>query len=653
MESRPSKLRRLFVCSGIPRARIARLLQDLQNETADELGQLLTTSRFSMGRACEDLHRKVCVVEKLQLTDGVFDWPCVSLSALLQHVTREESMFKHLLRQLWSSRPCSQAQPYGLTLYCDEIVPGNVLAPDNARKMSCWYCTVTDFGPQIVRHESTWVPLAVLRSAIAKKVVGGVSCCLAVLLRRLMVSEELSTKGICLDIGAEGGGHAQLFFRLSNVVADADGHRALWSLTGSAGKLPCPMCLNVVNDDVPGTVHMRCPEVARFHMARDTDWWEKADRLTAASAGTKKYLGELQTAMGLHFAPTGVLWDVALRPFVSPSSCFTYDGMHILLSIGLCQTEVDLILQRAVQEGLEMNSVEAFLKLPWSFCQAYGKRSTLQGCFSPARLRSFKREGALKCGASEMLMLLPVLCFFFRTIVAKSGKLLPEIECLESLCTVVELYRKGKDGQDVADLLAQAGEKHGNLFLAVYEQEPKPKAHYVHHLAMHLRRDGYIIDCFTGERKHQIVKMMAREVRNLRSFEKSVLMPTLAKTLADAETLREGLRNPAQCPADLCQSFGIASGQVAKAMRRQGITLTSADLVEVDGRWYRASLFVASGTFFGMVGDVMELGQQVTPFAWRMREKGEMELCEICSRSRVRLAGSWVKEKSGDMVAIM
>jgi hypothetical protein len=170
---------------------------------------------------------------------------------------------------------------------------------------------------------------------------------------------------------------------------------------------------------------------------------------------------------------------------------------------------------------------------------------------------------------------------------------------------------------------------------------------------MHLRRDGYIIDCFTGERKHQIVKMMAREVRNLRCFEKSVLIPTLAKTLADAETLREGLRNPAECPADLCQSFGIANGQVAKSMRRQGITLTSADLVEVDGRWYRASLFVVSGTFCGMVGDVMELGQQVTPFAWRMREKGEMELCEVCSRGRVRLAGSWMKEQSGDIVAIM
>jgi hypothetical protein len=88
-------------------------------------------------------------------------------------------------------------------------------------------------------------------------------------------------------------------------------------------------------------------------------------------------------------------------------------------------------------------------------------------------------------------------------------------------------------------------------------------------------------------------------------------------------------------------------------MRRQGITLTSADLVEVDGRWYRASLFVVSGTFCGMVGDVMELGQQVTPFAWRMREKGEMELCEVCSRGRVRLAGSWMKEQSGDIVAIM
>ena len=164
---------------------------------------------------------------------------------------------------------------------------------------------MTDFGHQVVRRESTWVPLAVLRSAIAKKVVGGVSCCLAVLLRRLMVSEELSTKGICLDIGAEGGGHAQLFFRLSTVVADADGHRALWSLTGSAGKLPCPMCLNVVNDDVPGTVHMRCPEVARFRMDRDTDWWEKADRLTAASAGTKNIWASFRPLWAFTSHPRG------------------------------------------------------------------------------------------------------------------------------------------------------------------------------------------------------------------------------------------------------------------------------------------------------------------------------------------------------------
>jgi hypothetical protein len=59
-----------------------------------------------------------------------------------------------------------------------------------------------------------------------------------------------------------------------------------------------------------------------------------------------------------------------------------------------------------------MNAVEAYLKLPWSFCEAYGKRSTLVGCVSPARLRSFKREGALKRGASDMLILLPGLSLF-------------------------------------------------------------------------------------------------------------------------------------------------------------------------------------------------------------------------------------------------
>jgi len=301
-----------------------------------------------------------------------------------------------------------------------------------------------------------------------------------------------------------------------------------------------------------------------------------------------------------------------LRPFVSPASTFTYDAMHVLLSNGTCQTEVDIILQRAHAEGLDMSSVQDFLGLPWGFCKAYGSRRVLTGCLSAARLKSFRKEGSLRVGASEMLVLLPILAFFFRTVVAKSGKLLLEIQCLESLCLVVELYRKGKDGQHVADELERAVGAHAKLFLDVYGAEHvKPKAHYAQHLAGQLRRDGFIIDCFTGERKHQVIKAMSREIKNTSAFEKSVLFPTLAKSLTDIEGLREGLNTPQPCPKDVACDLGLPGCLFGCSVRWRGLTLPAGDVVMIDGTWYSTAAFFAVATTLFLLGNVLESRDQV------------------------------------------
>ena len=63
-----------------------------------------------------------------------------------------------------------------------------------------------------------------------------------------------------------------------------------------------------------------------------------------------------------------------------------------------------------------------------------------------ARQKSFQSDGCLRVGASEMLVLYPLLTFFLQSIVAKFGLLTKEIQSFEKLAVVMELLRRGKEG---------------------------------------------------------------------------------------------------------------------------------------------------------------------------------------------------------------
>lgn len=210
MEDRPSKLRRLFGSAGIPQAKIDRLLASLRAE-GEDVEDLLKTSRRQLQHAHSDLGRRVIVKETLHGNKGPFEWPCVSWTLFLKHVTGSDTAFRRLFRNLWDNRPCSSDHPYGLVVYCDEITPGNVLAPDTTRKMYCWYCSVKEWGPKVLRHSAAWVPIAIIRSSVAKDLDGGVTMCFAVILRRLFLAERISTDGVCLNVGAAGGDYARFF----------------------------------------------------------------------------------------------------------------------------------------------------------------------------------------------------------------------------------------------------------------------------------------------------------------------------------------------------------------------------------------------------------------------------------------------------------
>ena len=86
-------------------------------------------------------------------------------------------------------------------MYADEVSPGNILKVENHRKMYAFYVAVKQLGPLVLKHESCWLPLAVLRTTELKKIKGGVGAALVVLLERMFVVEKIKEHdgGVMVD----------------------------------------------------------------------------------------------------------------------------------------------------------------------------------------------------------------------------------------------------------------------------------------------------------------------------------------------------------------------------------------------------------------------------------------------------------------------
>ena len=112
-----------------------------------------------------------------------------------------------------------------LVVYLDGITPGNVLRPDNRRKIWAFYGTFIEFGPQNFCREEVWLPLAVLRTSVEHAMVGRVSCAAKHLLN-MVVHAGLSGAFVRTTIPKV------VFWRLGRVLADEEGLKSLYNSKG-------------------------------------------------------------------------------------------------------------------------------------------------------------------------------------------------------------------------------------------------------------------------------------------------------------------------------------------------------------------------------------------------------------------------------------
>ena len=579
---------------------------------------------------------------------GQFDWDIVSFPKLLKHMVAESCAFCSLLRQLYQRSPCTASSPYHLVVYGDEAVPGNVLRLDNKRKMSCLYFAIQELGPDYLKHECLWMPIAVLRSSVSKQVSGGISACLKSLFRHLFLQCRIAEDGIVVDLGIPETRHARLFFALGSLVADGDALRAIFLAKGAAGNLPCLACKNVLTRRVDSEylVHISEPDTRRFDLASNEDIWEKVDRLAEAKEGlTRASFDDLQMAYGLNYSADGLLEDRELRPYFKPRDALTYDAMHILLSNGMVQTELGLVFTAFKAAGVQWDALRRYADAGWQTCSVFGGSGKMRGAFSPAREAAHSSDEAFKATASEALLCLPVVVHFALAVVRPLHIVDDvKIQSLAALGVLVSLVLKGKRGASAGSDVAHAAREHGRIFNAAYPDGVKPKHHWVHHLPHQLDRDAFIIDAFVGERKNGVVKSLAAEVHYTGRFERSVLARTVA---ANGEALKRpgAFCNQLLAATDGADVLGVADSSIARSMQWNGTRINKGDIVFVDdGRPVQitACVLLPEG-FYLIVATYVKVGE-VTRFH---RYLG-IASCVCGARARVGEGEGWGEGEGED-----
>jgi len=611
MGKRAAKIRRLTAV-GAPQDQLVEIVRRLRE--TPELADAVVT-RHTIQNALDRLWKDVGTTLPLPLGPGKdWDWHIADLRRQLKYYLQNSTGLRQAFAMAWEKHPSTEETPWHLIVFDDEIVPGAVLKLDNRRKMQGVYLAFLELGPEFLCCQDVWVPVALLRSTVAKTILGGWSGCMKALLRRWFEGDRIQD-GFVVPIGTT---FARIFVKLGTILADGDAQRAVWSAKGSSGKLICLLCKNVLSDRVASDylVHLSCCNPNSFDLASNADIWEKCDNLhrDAPPAQTKAYHEELQRAYGITYSPHALLWDVPLRRHVQPADHLSYDPMHCLLSNGVVENETSALLASLKGEGFLWHHLRSFAEASWSICKAYGGAAKMQATFGRPREVAFNNGGGFKAGASEMLVAFPIILHFLYRVVRPAGLLQHQIESYAALGKILELYRRGKRGIDVSAELRDAIQRHSQLHTIAYDDDWfRPKNHFLHHIPVELAKHHVILDCFVGERRHGYIKKAASDILNTRAFEKSVLVKVIDKQLdiiQHEDFLQDSLIRPQDC-AELAATFGSDQAAIANSMTLRRQLVASGDAVWVGGILHMVQACALVDGQLGILADAYTFVAQV------------------------------------------
>lgn len=335
---------------------------------------------------------------------------------------------------------------------------------------------------------------------------------------------------------------AFLFFgRLRILVADEVAIKQSLENKGSAGKLFCCRCANVLSKGSFGRivragdfVSSTCLDWESFQLHTNDTVRNLVQYLVVQSEPLSQAdLAKLETALGFNYRKGGLLLHAKFGREMPEAVHF--DWFHIYLVHGLASTEAGLLCGALNDCGFQSTRVDSFVesfKWPRQFAG-----STPKAIFSD---RDGKYDAA-KCSASEMLNLLPVLRLFVLLFAwnhdVRDRAAYTSFLNLVAVIDMLVAINRGKKvtPQEVKTTVLN----HLRSFQERYGDEAwVPKAHMAQHLHEFMARHGTLVSCFTHERKHRLVKRFASQmVSPTNAFEKGLCQDILHVQLGNLKEL--------------------------------------------------------------------------------------------------------------------
>ena len=286
--------------------------------------------------------------------------------------------------------------------------------------------------------------------------------------------------------------------------------------------------------------------------------------------------------------------------------------------------------------------VETFFAADWRVASTIGTPSCLAGIVSQTRVESSYRKGSsFTTSASEFLLAYPVFHYFLVRVVTPRYDLGKPFESFEALGVVLHSMNSAKRGPIDGDVVdAECSTSMSSFVESHGKNRVKPKRHYQMHIPAQIRRDrGRLWDAFAGERKNKAVLAMAENMRNTKTFERSVLQTLIASTfqkLCQDDALSQKLlkpARPAECLVGLLPEWGSVVPTISNAAHISGRKICIGELVVPNGERdaFLIHACVSAHSWFGVIAERCAFVESVSRFAKRFKR---------CNRiSVVRLEG--------------
>ena len=324
---------------------MVKLLNMLRDDP--ELLDSAPTHRMQISRDGLEDYKQFARTTTIRTSKGKpFVWMHAEAGKLLKYVCDSSPEFRSIFE---STLAGLHGAPLDVIEYYDEITPGNVLRPDNARKIHAIYFSFRQFPKEFLHCCEAWIPLGVIRSSVVKTFPAQFSTAMKEIIRAT-ISESTLADGIVIDL-SEGPRLARA--EMTNNLADGAALKGAFECKGSAGIQPCMHCKNVVAKSFGKAlrkttylVTLSCTDVSRFDLRTDQDLWDAADQLSEQRPRMKNGpFKKLERSHGLNHNPDGVLQCIPLRQHFRPIATLTYDPSHVWFANGVANRELHFLMK--------------------------------------------------------------------------------------------------------------------------------------------------------------------------------------------------------------------------------------------------------------------------------------------------------------------